>query len=250
MLLPEVVAMKGVEQSAPHIYDVWTHTLDVVKGLAMLLATLSEEYDAETASSLMLGLVSLRLGRYRQALEQHLGEQLNPDRSLRALLFLAGLYHDSGKPACRHVDEQGRTRFLGHDQDGEQRVEGRAQALRLSNLEIERIKLVVRHTADPAGNLPLLSGYRSSGCGYLHLIPGRYARYVRNNVETGRLGAPPGCDPQPARGMVGASPGADRTSTADRWECADEGAAANPGSKNWAAVGGYSRGAGNRNGEY
>ena len=149
MLLPEVVAMKGVEQAAPHIYDVWTHTLEVVKGLTMILATLSEEYDPETASSLMLGLVSLRLGRYRQALEQHLGEQLNPDRSLRALLFLAGLYHDSGKPACRQVDEQGRTRFLGHDQEGEQRIEERALALRLSNVEIERSRLIVRHHMRP-----------------------------------------------------------------------------------------------------
>jgi len=93
--------------------------------------------------------MSVRLGRYRQALEQHMDEQLNPDRSLRALLFLAALYHDSGKPACRQVDEQGRVRFLGHDQDGELRLVQRAQALHLSNLEIERSRLIVRHHMRP-----------------------------------------------------------------------------------------------------
>lgn len=149
VLLPEVVAMRGVEQAAPHIYDVWTHTLEVVNRLSMILGTLSPTYDTGTSASLMSGLLSLRLGRYRQALEQHFTEQLNPDRSLKALLFLAALYHDSGKPTCRQVDEQGKTRFLGHDHAGELLLEQRAQALHLSNLEIERSKLIVRHHMRP-----------------------------------------------------------------------------------------------------
>jgi poly(A) polymerase len=148
-VLPEMIAMKGVEQSAPHIYDVWMHTLEVVNKLSAVLAVLSPEYDADTAANLMLGLVSLRLGRYRQALEEHLAEQLNPERSLRALLFFAALYHDCGKPASRQVDEQHRVRFFGHDQEGERLAVNRAQELRMSNLEIERLRLVVRHHMRP-----------------------------------------------------------------------------------------------------
>ncbi len=149
LVLPEMIALKGVEQSAPHIYDVWTHTLAVANKLSAIFAALSHQYDADTTANLILGLVSLRLGRYRQALEEHLGEQLNPERSLRALLFFAALYHDCGKPASRQVDEQQRVRFFGHEQEGERLAVNRAQELRLSNLEIERVRLVVRHHMRP-----------------------------------------------------------------------------------------------------
>jgi poly(A) polymerase len=149
LILPELVKLKGVEQSAPHIYDVWAHTLEVVKKLSAVYATLAYEYDKDTAANLMLGLVSVRLGRYRQALQAHLEEQLNPERSLRALVFFSALYHDSGKTATRKLDDEERVRFIGHDQEGERLAVARAQELRLSNLEIERIRLVVRNHIRP-----------------------------------------------------------------------------------------------------
>ena len=62
-ILPELVAMQGVKQSPPHIYDVWMHTLDVVNKLAAVLAVLSASYDPDKASNLLLGRVSLRIGR-------------------------------------------------------------------------------------------------------------------------------------------------------------------------------------------
>lgn len=148
-VLPELGALKGVEQSAPHIYDVWMHTLDVVKNLSAVYATLALDYDADAAANLMHGLVSLRLGRYRQALKEHLEEKLNPERSIRALVFFSALFHDSGKATTRHLDEDGRVRFFGHDEVGEQLAVRRAQELRLSNLEIERVRLVVRHHMRP-----------------------------------------------------------------------------------------------------
>ena len=37
-LLPELPALKGVEQSPPHIYDVWEHTLSVLGHLENILA--------------------------------------------------------------------------------------------------------------------------------------------------------------------------------------------------------------------
>ena len=148
-ILPELVAMQGVKQSPPHIYDVWMHTLDVVNKLAAVLAVLSASYDPDKASNLLLGLVSLRIGRYRQELRDHLAEQLNPDRSLCALLYFSALYHDSGKPACLQVDAEQRTRFLGHDHESERLVALRAGELRLSNQEIERLRLVTRHHMRP-----------------------------------------------------------------------------------------------------
>ncbi len=148
-VLPELAALKGVEQPVPHIYDVWTHALAVVKNLSAVFATLSLDYDADASGNLMQGLVSLRLGRYRQALKEHLEEQLNPERSLRSLIFFSALFHDSGKAVTQQLDNKGRIRFLGHDEEGERLAVRRAHELRLSNLEIERVRLVVRHHMRP-----------------------------------------------------------------------------------------------------
>jgi len=59
------------------------------------------------------------------------------------LLIFAALYHDVSKPATRFVDEEGRTRFLGHDVQGAEIAASRARALKLSNGEIRRIEVII-----------------------------------------------------------------------------------------------------------
>ena len=54
------------------MYDVWEHTLTVLQRLVEILAVLAPVYNVDSASDLTLGLVSLRLGRHRQALGEHL----------------------------------------------------------------------------------------------------------------------------------------------------------------------------------
>jgi tRNA nucleotidyltransferase/poly(A) polymerase len=146
LLLPELPALKGVEQSAPHVHDVWTHTLAVLRHLEGILAALAPEYDeAKGNADLLNGLLVLRLGRYRQPIGAHLGSTLNTDRSARALLFFAALYHDVNKPQTQSAEESGRIRFLGHDEQGAVTAVRRGMALHLSNDELDRLKLLVRH---------------------------------------------------------------------------------------------------------
>jgi putative nucleotidyltransferase with HDIG domain len=158
-VLPELPRLKGVEQAAPHIFDAWDHTLGVVQKLGVVLDALRPDYDPDQAASLSLGLAVLRLGRYRQLINAHLNASLNIDRSLRPLLFLAALYHDIAKPQTRQVDELGRVRFFEHEQRGAELVSKRARALHLSNAEVERVTLIVRHHMRPlllaqAGDAP------------------------------------------------------------------------------------------------
>lgn len=158
-LLPELTALEGVTQSPPHIADVWRHTLDILQKMETVLAVLQPQPDADLAANLHMGLVSILLGRYREQIHAHLNTQLNPNRSLRALLFLSALYHDAGKPETWQVDEEGRIRFFNHEQVGAQLVNKRAQALHLSNSEIDRLKVIIRNHMRPlllgqAGQLP------------------------------------------------------------------------------------------------
>jgi tRNA nucleotidyltransferase/poly(A) polymerase len=146
VLLPELPALKGVVQSPPHVHDVWTHTLAVLRQLEGILLVLAPEYDEDKSNAdLLNGMLSLRLGHYRQQIGAQLGATLNTDRSARALLFFAALYHDVCKPQTKSTEEGGRIRFLGHDEQGANVALRRGMALHLSNDELDRLKLIVRH---------------------------------------------------------------------------------------------------------
>jgi tRNA nucleotidyltransferase/poly(A) polymerase len=144
-LLPELVALKGVEQSAPHIHDVWEHTLSVLGHLERILVALAPAYNADHTNDLLTGLLTLRIGRFREQFAEHFAESLNTDRSVRAALFFAALYHDVQKPATKSIEESGRIRFFGHEVRGAEVVEERARSFNLSNDEVERIRAIVYH---------------------------------------------------------------------------------------------------------
>ena len=144
-LMPELAAMKGVTQSLPHIYDVWEHTLSVLRHLEGILSSLRVGYSAEETNDMFTGLLTLRFGRYREQLAAHFAKSLNTDRSVRAALFFAALYHDVQKPATRSVEESGRIRFFEHEVKGAEVAAERARAFNLSADEVERIRKIILH---------------------------------------------------------------------------------------------------------
>jgi tRNA nucleotidyltransferase/poly(A) polymerase len=144
-VMPELSALKGVTQPRPHIYDVWEHTLSVLRHLEAILSALRVGFSAEETNDLFTGLLTLRLGRYREQFAQHFANSLNTDRSVRAALFFSALYHDVEKPAQRSVDEAGQIHFYGHDVQGAETAAKRARAFNLSNDEVERIQRIVFH---------------------------------------------------------------------------------------------------------
>jgi tRNA nucleotidyltransferase/poly(A) polymerase len=144
-LLPELPKLKGVVQTAPHIYDVWEHTLKVLSSLENILAALAPGYSADNTNDLFTGLLTLRIGRFREQFAAHFAESLNADRSVRSALFLAALYHDIEKPSTKSIGEDGRIHFYGHDLKGAETVARRAEAFNLSNDEIEMVRKIVLH---------------------------------------------------------------------------------------------------------
>ena len=144
-LLPELPALKGVEQPPPHIHDVWEHTLSVLGYLEKILSALAPGYSADDTHDLFTGLLGLRIGRFREQFAQHFADSLNTDRSVRAALFFAALYHDVHKPATKTVDYAGRIHFFDHDVLGAEVAAGRARAFNLSNDEVDRIRSIVRN---------------------------------------------------------------------------------------------------------
>lgn len=143
VVFPELVNLKNVQQAPPHIQDVWSHTLSVVRDLQQVLQILRPETDLENHGNINSGWISLRLGRFRQNITEHFSNQLNPDRSMSGLLNLAALYHDAGKAAKKTITPQGQIHFYHHEEESKELVVQRARALHLSNLEIERVSAIV-----------------------------------------------------------------------------------------------------------
>jgi tRNA nucleotidyltransferase/poly(A) polymerase len=149
LILPEVEAMRGVTQTAPHIFDVWEHTLNVVEQLDGILHTISPQRTAESAGNTADGMIVYMLDKFRRQLQDHLATPLPNGRTVRSLLMLAALLHDSGKPATRSVGEDGRVHFYQHEFEGARLADQRATALRLSTEEVSRLAAIVRQHMRP-----------------------------------------------------------------------------------------------------
>ena len=144
-VLPELHALKGLQQPAPHTLDGWEHTLSVLNHLELLLAPLVGQYQEDQVSDLTVGSAVLWLGRFRAQLAEHFSRPVSGDRSLRSLLFFAALYHDISKPDTRTVTDAGRIRFLGHDQQGAQMTVERGRTLALSTAELQHLHAIVKN---------------------------------------------------------------------------------------------------------
>lgn len=100
VVLPELEALRGVEQGPNHHLDVHGHTL------AVLERTLEVEGDLERFG-----------GERAEELEALLDEPLADEIDRRTALRFGALLHDIGKPATRS-ERDGYVTFIGHDRDG------------------------------------------------------------------------------------------------------------------------------------
>jgi len=149
-VLPEVAALRGVLQSPPHAFDAFEHSLAVLENLTRLTAILGPSHDPEAASRMTMAEVSLKLGRFRAGVSDHLNASLTPGRQVRQLLFLAALCHDIGKAQTSSIGEDGRIRFPGHEESAASLIQTRARHLRLSTHETDRLATIVRYHHLPA----------------------------------------------------------------------------------------------------
>ena len=123
---PEMDAMKGIEQDGYHALDVWSHTMLCLKELEILLANPREEFGDAAAD-----------------FRDYLADAFARGRSRAALLKLAILLHDAGKPGKASRDVEGQSHFYGHAAAGEAFAEAVAERLRLSKAERDYLKLLV-----------------------------------------------------------------------------------------------------------
>jgi poly(A) polymerase len=128
VVLPELEALRGVEQGPNHHLDVHGHTI------AVLERTLEVEADLERFG-----------GERADELGALLTEPLADEMSRGTALRFGALVHDMGKPATR-AERDGYVTFVGHDRDGAEVVAGLCDRLRASrNLTRHLQDLTLHH---------------------------------------------------------------------------------------------------------
>lgn len=143
-VLPEVAKMEAVEQSAPHVFDVYQHTLQAVAFVKQLSDWLCGDVPAVDTAAARAWRAALEPWRFR--LKQHFLQATTADHLRVDWLVWHALLHDIGKPQTRTVEQTdgaGRYRFLGHEQVGAAMTRARLEALRFSRQEIHLAEEVV-----------------------------------------------------------------------------------------------------------
>jgi poly(A) polymerase len=147
-IFPELDGLRGLPQPKPHEFPAWEHTLSVTDHLGNILVALGRQHDVETASEMVIGEITYRLGRFRDEINDYLDVELSYGRKIRQLIYFGALFHDAGKPACYEMFDD-RIRFLGHEKVSSELVISKATQLKLSNREIQWLEGLVRNHMRP-----------------------------------------------------------------------------------------------------
>jgi putative nucleotidyltransferase with HDIG domain len=143
-VLPDIAALTTVEQSAPHHEPVFAHTLSVLRWLAHIEETIEPQRKEQKISApSALSAVKKPLEPYAEQINQQWQTEVNGGVNGRTLLRLGALFHDVGKAETQTIEENGRIRFLGHEQVGAKLAGQVLRRLCLSNEAIAHVKKIV-----------------------------------------------------------------------------------------------------------
>jgi poly(A) polymerase len=121
-VFPEIGPMKGCAQNEHHHLDVWGHSVAAIENCEDILEAAED-----------------RLGSSADQVKQNLGQN-----NRLALLKLAALLHDSGKPAARSVEPaDGKVVFHGHEKVSTAFADAVADRLKLATRDREFFQTLV-----------------------------------------------------------------------------------------------------------
>ena len=132
-VLPQLAALQSLAQGGYHHLDGWHHTLAVVEQIHEL----GQKAPGLTAT-------------HQKKLGKVLAKPVAGGRPRLALLKLAGLLHDVGKPAARTEDDEGRVHFYGHEKVSAAMAQDAGRRLRLGRREVEYLQTVTGLHMHPA----------------------------------------------------------------------------------------------------
>jgi poly(A) polymerase len=155
-VLPELEALRGVEQNRFHHLDVYGHTLEVLDRMVELTsiargagppasARLADGQRSTQAATPEGVELATWLGEHRVATGALLSEPLADELTRGEALRWGALLHDAAKPLTRAVRPQdGRVTFIGHDAQGAELARAILERLRASERLRGHVAALVR----------------------------------------------------------------------------------------------------------
>jgi poly(A) polymerase len=128
-VLPELLALRGVEQNEFHHLDVYDHTLEVLDQVVAI------ERDPVAAG----------FGDHAEAVGALLREPLADELTRGSAMRFAALLHDAAKPATRTRLPNGRLGFPGHDRAGADIARTVLRRLRGSEKLVDHVAALCLH---------------------------------------------------------------------------------------------------------
>jgi tRNA nucleotidyltransferase/poly(A) polymerase len=128
-VLPELLPLRGIDQSVYHHADVHEHTLEALDALI--------ELEREPAAA--------GLGELAEPVRAWLAQPLSDELTRGGALRWAALLHDVAKPHTRVELEGGRVGFPGHDSEGADVARAVLRRLRASERLVEYVAALIRH---------------------------------------------------------------------------------------------------------
>jgi putative nucleotidyltransferase with HDIG domain len=129
VVLPELAALAGIEQSAYHHLDVYRHTLAVLAEAVALQRDPVGVFGAEHGAAVAA------------LLAEPLADELTRGDALR----FGALLHDVAKPQTRAVNEEGRVSFWHHDAQGAELSRGILARMHASERLRAHVAALTRH---------------------------------------------------------------------------------------------------------
>lgn len=126
ILLPELEALKGVEQNQYHHLDVFEHTLAHAHALGHVIAEPAGYFPADA-----------------EWVRERCRLRVAGDASWLFIMGFASIMHDIAKPGCAFTDGDGRIRFFEHDRRGSEMAAEIIRRFRASSKCVDAVSSLV-----------------------------------------------------------------------------------------------------------
>jgi tRNA nucleotidyltransferase/poly(A) polymerase len=125
-VIPELMDLRHCDQNRFHMNDVFTHTLDAYGAMESHLRDPDKTYPPSAVQFI---------------------QNLSPKK--QALMKMAILLHDIGKPASRQIDAQGKIHFYGHAGKSAYTTRKICKRMRMSKRQQDWVEMIVRYHQRP-----------------------------------------------------------------------------------------------------
>jgi len=148
-IIPDVEKLTDISLTAPHTYNAWDHSMQVVHYCQQIMAQIGVSTKLEHIHPRIAQAVT-RLAPFHKNIYSFFNQPIVFERTQYQLLIISALFHDAAKAVVDHAFSGERKRFPNHARVGADLTRDWAKKMGFSNREIELMWNTVRFHMRPS----------------------------------------------------------------------------------------------------